>query len=227
MKLLFSRRNAPDAALQHALTGKGIEYTHLSLLAVRVRTLSVADIGHLRAAQRIVFTSPLTVELLAAAVAGQQITAEFAAVGQSTANAVQRHFARSAIIPIGQQGAHALLERLANHRVARTVVLAAPEGLEVFEQAWGNRCQIIYTHERVPAELGDSQIDVIKSSDAAFCASGAHWQVLRSVVHTARPVIWLPSARLAELASTHGWKALNTEGADDARLIRFLARSSA
>ncbi len=208
-----------------AFEDKGIRCTHHSLLDVRTRALNGDDLAAIYRAQRIVFTSPLTVELLAKASEPSRIDAELAAVGASTATAVRARFGRDATAPKDEQGAQALLELLSYRPVEQTVVLAAPEGLDVFVNQLGAGVRIVHTHERIPAQLSAAEIRDIESSDVVFCASGAHWRVLDSICRVRKPMVWVPSERLVSAVCAHGWQVLNTHGADDDSLLNFIART--
>ena len=272
-RLLFARIQAPGAALLRALSQYRLPHLHLPLISAQTAALTpeLADqISAARSAHWQIFSSPAAVDSAFALAAVSFSSLCFGAVGASTAERLsaklEQHLSdlrdrkRVRIVRPAQaapqtwrteaEGAAALLEQLLTLELSpnthSAVIFCAPGGLDVLSHGLRNhgwQVQELHSYQRLAAVVSEPERAQLQACNLVFCASGAHWQALRSLLlpglpqqdgHASFPVqqLWLPSQRLLQvIADQEAHWLSNTEvfcthGASDAALVKFMQSNS-
>lgn len=180
----------------------------------------------------IIFISPNAVQYCMEHIGELPDKVRVAAVGQSSAQALRDLGIRHVIAPTERQDSEALLDLLRNISGWRVAILRGDGGREVLGdtlKARGAEVEYITCYRRGKAHLDAAALSAAKPDAIAVTSSEAleHlWRLLGERDKAALlPVpLFVPHARIAELARRQGWReAIVSASGDDGTLAALIA----
>ncbi len=235
LNIVITRPHEQAAGLVQRIAQQGgtpLLFPLLEIAPVADQTALRDQLARIAQFDLIIFISPNAVKYGMQALGEVPDDVRVAAVGQSSAQALRDSGVREIIVPTERFDSEALLELLHNISGWRIAILRGDGGRELLGdtlKSRGARVEYITCYQRGKASLDSAALLAAKPDALIVTSSEAleHlWQMLGEQGRTglAGTPLFVPHARIAELARQHGWQKVSVcASGDDGMLAALIA----